>query len=274
MVVFVESMYKEIFSRNLGFFNETEQHSLRNATIGIAGVGGVGGLLVERLIRAGVGHLKITDMGTFEKSNLNRQFGSSVLTINKNKAYVVYHQVKDINPEAKIEYYENGLQGESDIDVFVKGCDFVIDEMDTTAFKQSILLQRASRKRGLYYLFSCALGFGALVAIFAPGGQTLEEYNGLVPGVDLDQLENLTISLEKMAPIMPSYASTIPPTLIEKIMKGESPIPSNSIGVGLTSIITTNEAINMILKKRETIIAPKYIFMDLIDLRLVIGTMS
>ena len=164
----MDSEYREIFSRNLGFYTEVEQGKLQKATIAVAGMGGVGGLLAERLIRTGVGHLKITDMGTFEKSNLNRQFGSSIINSNQNKADVVYHQIKDINPEAKIQHYENGLQNESDIDAFVDGCDVVVDEMDTTAFKQSILLQRASRKRGLHYLFSSALGFGALVTIFAP----------------------------------------------------------------------------------------------------------
>ena len=270
----MDSEYREIFSRNFGFYTEVEQGKLQKATIAIAGMGGVGGLLAERLIRAGIGHIKITDQGTFEKSNLNRQFGSSILTLAQNKASVVFHQIKDINPNAKIEYYENGLQNESGIDAFVEGCDIVVDEMDTTAFKQSILLQRTSRKRGLHYLFSSALGFGALVAIFSPGGQTLEEYNGLVPGVNLDQLNNLTISLEKIAPVMPSYASIISATLIEKIMKGEAPIPTTSIGAGLASIMGANEAINIVIKKRELIIAPKYIYVDLLDLRLIIGTMS
>ncbi|MBN1366312.1 MAG: ThiF family adenylyltransferase [Dehalococcoidales bacterium] len=273
MVDNVESNYTEIFSRNLGFFDEDEQNLLRSNTVGVAGVGGVGGLLVERLIRTGVGHVKFTDPGTFDKSNLNRQFGSSFLTLDKNKANVVYQQVKDINTEAQVEYFEDGLSNESDINRFVEGCDIIVDEMDTTAYKQSILLQRASRKRGLHYLFSSALGFGALVATFAPGGQTLEEYNGLVPGVNLNQLKNLTISLEKMAPVMPSYASKIPSKLIGKIMEGEVPIPTTSIGVGLASIMGTNEAINILLKKREIIIAPRYIYIDLLDLQSVIGTM-
>ncbi len=270
----MDNIYKEIFSRNLGFFNESEQNLLRNTTVGVAGVGGVGGLLVERLIRAGVGHIKFTDPGTFEVSNLNRQFGSTIHTIDKYKASVVYQQVRDINPEAKVEYSERGLQEESDIEKFVEGCDVVVDEMDTTAFKQSILLQRASRKHGIKYIFSCALGFGGLLAIFSSEGQTLEEYNGITPGADLDKLGNLTISLEKMAPVMPSYARAIPSGLIEKVMKGEAPIPSNSLGVGLTSIMTASETINVILGKREIYLAPKYVYLDLLDLRVVIGTMS
>jgi molybdopterin/thiamine biosynthesis adenylyltransferase len=270
----VNSEYREIFSRNLGFYSEVEQETLQKATIAVAGMGGVGGLLAERLIRAGVGHLKITDSGTFEKSNLNRQFASSFLSLGQNKATSVFRQIKDINPEANIQYYENGLKGESDIDAFIDDCDVVVDEMDTTAFKQSILLQRASRRHGLHYLFSSALGFGALVAIFDPEGQTLEDYNGLAPGANLDRYEQLNISFEKAVPMVPSYANAISSTLLGKIMKGEVPIPTTSIGVGLASIMGAIETINIVIKKKEIIIAPKYICLDLLDLRLAIGTMS
>jgi len=265
--------YRERFIRNYGFYTEAEQEKLQKATVAVAGMGGVGGLLAERLIRAGVGHLKITDIGTFEKSNLNRQFGSSVQTLGQNKAMVVFNQIQDINPDAKIQYFENGLKEEFDIDAFVGGCDVVVDEMDTTAFRQSIILQRASRQHGLHYLFSSAVGFGALVAVFAPGGQTLEEYNGLNPGINLDHLEKLKLSHKKAVPIMPSYIGAIPSALVEKVINGEIPIPSTSIGVGLASAMGAIEAINILINKREIIIAPRYIYLDLLDLKSVVGTM-
>ncbi len=274
MVIKSGDLYQEIYSRNIGFFSGAEQLSLKNITIGVAGVGGVGGFLAERLIRAGVGHIKITDNGTFEKSNLNRQLGSTMLTLGEKKAGVVYRQLKDINPTAKIEYFNGGLNTEADMESFIDGCDIVADEMDTSAYKQSILLQRACRKLGKYYLFSCALGFGALVAIFPHDGMTLEEYNGITPGTDLDKLGHMTISIEKMAPVAPSYAASIPIESAEKIMKGEAPVPSNSIGVGLTSVMTTNEIINIMVKKREIITAPRFIYIDLMDLRIVVGKIS
>lgn len=269
----MNSEYIETFSRNYGFISEAEQKVLRYSTVGIAGMGGVGGLLAERLIRAGIGHLRVTDSGTFEKSNLNRQFGSSNHTLGQNKASVIFHLIKDINPEAKIEYYEDGLKNESDVDTFVDGCDVIIDEMDTTAFKQSILLQRASRKLGLYYLFSGAVGFGGIVVVFDPEGQNIEDYNGMASGVNLEHFEQTTLPFEKAVPLIPSYANTISPTLIGSIMKGEAPIPTNSIGVGLASIIGANEAVNILTKKREIISAPRYIYIDLIDLKFIIGKM-
>ena len=67
-----DTLYKEIFFRNSGLISETEQNILRRSSVAIAGVCGVGGLLAERLVRIGIGRIKITDPGTFEKSNFNR----------------------------------------------------------------------------------------------------------------------------------------------------------------------------------------------------------
>jgi len=274
----MDNLYKAIFCRNIGFFTESEQDKLRRSTIAIAGMGGVGGLLAERLIRLGVGQLKITDTGAFEESNLNRQFGSSMLNLGQNKAEMVFAQIKDINPQARVQCSNTGITTENDASLFVSDCDLVIDEMDLGAFRQSILLQRAARCRGIYYLFASAIGFGALVVIFDPQGLTLEEYNKLPPNVDLNDAEKLRISAERAAPIMPSYVAsyltTLTPDTIQKMMAGERPGPTTSIGAGLASILAANEAINIILNKRDIVKAPKYTYIDLLDRQLIVGVVS
>ena len=63
----IDKLYNELFSRNIGVFSESEQEKLRHSTIAISGVGGVGGLLAERLVRLGIGRIKITDPGNFYK---------------------------------------------------------------------------------------------------------------------------------------------------------------------------------------------------------------
>ena len=54
----MDKQYNEIFSRNIGIITASDQEKLLKSTIAIAGVGSVGGLLAERLIRMGVGRLK------------------------------------------------------------------------------------------------------------------------------------------------------------------------------------------------------------------------
>jgi tRNA A37 threonylcarbamoyladenosine dehydratase len=200
----MDSLYKNIFSRNIGFLTESEQDRLGRSGIAIAGMGGVGGLLAERLLRLGVGQLRITDPGTFEESNLNRQFGSSMLNLGQNKAAVVFAQIRDINPQAKIVFTDTGIRNEDDASLFVDGCDLVIDEMDLGSLRQSIILQRAARSRGVHYLFTSAIGFGALAVIFDPRGITLEEYNKLPPDIDLGDTGRLVVPLERSVPVIPS----------------------------------------------------------------------
>ena len=135
-------LYRSIFSRNIGFLNESEQDKLLHSKVAISGVGGVGGLLAERLIRLGIGKIKISDPGSFEESNLNRQFGSSMLNLGQYKAEVVFTQLKDINPQAEIFYGKDGIKTENDANIFVRNCDVIVDEMDFGLFRESIILQR------------------------------------------------------------------------------------------------------------------------------------
>ncbi len=267
----MDNLYRAIFSRNIGLFTESEQDMLRRSTIAIAGVGGVGGLAAERLIRLGVGRLKITDPGDLEESNLNRQFGSSMLNLGQNKAEVVFAQIKDINPHAQIFYSNIGITTENDANLFVNDCDFVIDVMDFGLFRESILLQRAARHRGIHYLFATAIGFGAIAVVFDPQGLTLEEYNNLPLNVDIDDAEKLKVPLERIVPIIPSYAADI--TVIQEIIAGERYVPTSSIGAGLAAILAASEAINVILR-RDIPKAPKYTYFDLVDRQLVVGTVS
>jgi molybdopterin/thiamine biosynthesis adenylyltransferase len=152
--------------------------------------------------------------------------------------------------------------------------------MDFGLFKESILLQRAARQRGVYYIFTSAIGFGALIAIFDPEGCTLEEYNKLPRDIDLNDVDQLTVPLDRICPVIPSYfTSDIMQEqemvdVMQEILSGKRPGPTISIGVGLASILAANEAVNIILRRRDIATAPKYTYIDLLDRTFIVGTMS
>ena len=83
-----EEMYWERVNRSLGWLGDTkqEQHNkqekLKNVVIGIAGTGGIGGQLAQRLVRMGVRNLKL-DPDTFDISNMNRQISADLQHIEK-----------------------------------------------------------------------------------------------------------------------------------------------------------------------------------------------
>jgi molybdopterin/thiamine biosynthesis adenylyltransferase len=270
----MEAKYEDIFSRNIGILTDSDQDRLRVSTIAVAGVGGVGGLLAERLVRLGVGRLKLVDPGTFDESDLNRQFGSYTHNMGRSKAKEIYSQLKDINPHAQIFYSEAGLTNEDDVNLFLSDCDLVIDEMDFGLFKQSILLQREARKRGIYYFFTSALGFGALVVIFDPEGLTLEEYNNLPLDINLDTVTEYRMPLERIMPVVPSYARESANGILWEVYEGKRPVPTVSTGVGLASILAASEAMNIIIKRRNIVCAPQYTYIDLLDRQFVVGTIS
>jgi molybdopterin/thiamine biosynthesis adenylyltransferase len=246
----MDDLYKEIFSRNIGFLLDADQEKLRRSTVGVAGVGGVGGLLAERLLRLGIGHLKITDPGDFEHSNINRQFCSSMNTLG-----VIYSQLRDINPMAVIDWSSKGIVTQEDADLFVSGCDVIVDEMDFGLFKEAIYLQRAARTSGLYYMFVSAIGFGSLSVIFDPGGLTLEEYNNLDQDIDISNFVDINVPLERICPVIPSYALSVPTEIVEEILTADA-----------------NEVANILLEKRDVTCAPKYTYIDLVDRQFIVGT--
>ena len=47
---------------------------LKNKTVGIAGIGGLGSNCAVALLRVGIGKLVLADYDIIEESNLNRQF--------------------------------------------------------------------------------------------------------------------------------------------------------------------------------------------------------
>lgn len=267
-------LYKESFSRNIGFITEAEQATLKRSTVAIAGMGGVGGLLAERLVRLGVGRLKITDPEGFEVSNLNRQYACSTTTLGRNKAEVLAENLGQINPGAVIEHSESGIGCQKDADSFVADSDLVVDEMDFGLFRESVFLQRAARRSGLYYMFASAVGFGALLVLFDPAGLTLEEYDGLDPDVDPDQIDGAEIPLDRICPVVPKYAEAMEPGIVEEIMTGARPAPTNSIGTGLASVLAASETMNVLLRRRDIAAAPEYTYVDLIDRRSVLGTVG
>ena len=265
----MDNQYQKIFSRNIGIFTEAEQEKIKESSIAVAGTGGVGGLAAERLIRLGVGRLKITDTGDIEKSNLNRQYAATMLNLGRNKAEVVYENVKDINPQAEIIHSNNGIKSENDANIFVSDSDIIIDVMDFGLFRESILLQRAARRKGIHYLFSTAIGFGAITVVFDPKGITLEEYNNLPVDVDVDNPEKLCVPTERIVPVIPKYVQDV--QIIEDVIAGRIPVPTTSIGAGLSAIQASTDAINVIVG-RDFPKAPHYTYFDLVDRELVVGT--
>lgn len=99
----------ELFSRNIKFWGDEKQKKLADSSIIIAGVGGLGCSVAEVLSRAGIGKLILIDKDEVEDSNLNRQILFDQNDIGKPKAEIAKQKLQTINPELKIEVFQQDI---------------------------------------------------------------------------------------------------------------------------------------------------------------------
>jgi len=136
--------YEEFTTRNLGFVSETEQLRLKNARVLIIGVGGMGGVALQCLVRAGVGKFIVADRDSFELSNLNRQIFSDMDCLGQLKVEVAKQKILKINPTLEVQTFDENWLNQRDL--LVQQADLVINGCDDP--KASILLMRSAQKWG------------------------------------------------------------------------------------------------------------------------------
>ena len=167
--------YAGAFSRNIGWVTEAEQQKLRNARVAIAGLGGVGGVHLLTLARLGVSRFNIADFDEFGLHNFNRQVGAFMSTIGRPKAEVVAEMVREINPEADIKIFAQGVTADN-VDEFLRDVDAYVDGIDFFALPARRMLFGVSYAKGIPALTAAPLGMGVSFLYFKPGGMSFEKY--------------------------------------------------------------------------------------------------
>lgn len=167
--------YGSAFSRNIGWVTEAEQSRLRQARIAVAGLGGVGGAHLLTLARLGIGNFNIADFDQFEVHNFNRQVGAVMSTVGQSKAAVLADMARDINPQADVRVFGDGVTA-GNIDEFLRDVDVYVDGIDFFAIQARRLLFKACHERGIPALTAAPLGMGVSLLYFKPGGMSFERY--------------------------------------------------------------------------------------------------
>jgi len=92
------TQFSEYFSRNLGALTAEQQQTLQHRRVAVIGCGGLGGHVIEQLVRIGVGHLHLFDPDVFTPSNCNRQLNALSHTMGLGKAEVAAARSTAIHP--------------------------------------------------------------------------------------------------------------------------------------------------------------------------------
>ena len=112
---------------------------LNRSNVLIIGLGGVGGIALETLVRNGIETITIVDNDTVEESNKNRQIIALDSTINMNKTDAFENRLKDINKNVKITKITDFITKDNIDLLFKNKYDFVIDACDTVSTKILII---------------------------------------------------------------------------------------------------------------------------------------
>lgn len=113
---------------------------LKNKTVLVVGIGGVGSFCVEALARTGIGHLILVDKDKVESSNINRQLLATIETIDQVKVIVMKKRIQTLNPECKVDTYDCFYDCSMDEKIFSQKNDFVIDCIDSIKSKQDLAM--------------------------------------------------------------------------------------------------------------------------------------
>ena len=105
------------------------QEIIKNSTVLIAGVGGLGCEIAKNLAMVGVGRIILVDLDIIEFSNFNRQLLFIDAEIGESKATAAAKKLRQINPYIKIEAYNSSLERLNPI--LYRSADIIIGGLDS-----------------------------------------------------------------------------------------------------------------------------------------------
>ena len=112
---------------------------LKQASVLVVGVGGVGAYAAELICRAGVGKITIADGDCIDPTNRNRQLPALSSTEGQSKVELMAARLRDINPDAEIIPIHRFLKDELTDEVLAPGFDYVVDAIDTLSAKVALI---------------------------------------------------------------------------------------------------------------------------------------
>ncbi len=152
----LEQEDKNIFARTELMLGTEVVNDLKNKKVVVIGLGGVGGFVVEGLVRTAIENLVICDNDFVAPSNINRQIIATQSSVGRHKTELVEERVKEINPDCKVTSHYTYINADNIDDIIPKDADFVVDAIDTVTSK--IAIAEYCTKHKIPYIMSLGMG--------------------------------------------------------------------------------------------------------------------
>ncbi|MBS4217048.1 tRNA threonylcarbamoyladenosine dehydratase [Bacillus sp. FJAT-49711] len=133
------------FSRNELAIGKDGLELLKNSTVAVLGVGGVGTFAAEALARSGVGKLILVDKDDVDITNVNRQLIALLSTVGQPKVDLMKTRIEDINPECEVVALKMFYTEDTYEAFFEHQPDFVVDASDTISYKIHLIKECLKR---------------------------------------------------------------------------------------------------------------------------------
>ena len=156
----------ERYTRQILLFGEEGQEKLKNATIFIAGAGGLGSPVSLYLAVLGIGTIILVDNDIVERSNLNRQILHFERDIGRKKTQSAEEKLQAINPDITVQVIDATID-ESTIRALVGKADGIVDAMDNYATRY--LLNEVSQQKDIPLFHGAIRGLFGQATTILPG---------------------------------------------------------------------------------------------------------
>ncbi len=129
-----------MFSRLEKIIGNKNLTKIKNTSVMVVGVGGVGGYVVESLVRSGIENIIIIDHDVVDVTNKNRQIIALDSTIGSKKVEVLKNRILDINNNANVVALDTFLDNSNIEEIILKyKPDYVVDACDTIMTKKALI---------------------------------------------------------------------------------------------------------------------------------------
>ena len=133
-----------IFNRTHRLVGPDGMQRIREASVVLFGVGGVGSWCAEALVRSGVRRLTLVDGDVVNPSNVNRQLMATTRTVGRPKVEALRERLLEINPEADITPIQAVYNKESAPDFHLEQYDYIIDAIDSLKDKAALIVEASA----------------------------------------------------------------------------------------------------------------------------------
>ena len=119
---------------------------LKNASVAVFGIGGVGSFTVEALVRSGIGKIALFDDDKVCLTNINRQLIATRKTIGMHKVEVMRDRILEINPKVIVEMHQTFYTEENADEFDLSKYTYIVDAIDTVSSKLT-LIEKAKKSK-------------------------------------------------------------------------------------------------------------------------------